>query len=268
MQLPDSVKRALMGAEDLAAYIYGGPVCATEGCENPTSKLPRIVEGRYGHDYARWCDECFAKVREKWDHDTDAAEAREAYREWLANESRIPDLYRRPDRDREGPASFANFQTIQNAAAKATCARYAKSLERDATREGLFLIGPVGTGKSHLAAAVLMEVGRGLWVPSLAMVDGCRPGNDKTLYTLALAEDLIVLDDVGTEVPSPWVQERMLNLIDRRYTRKLPTIITTNTTMNELEAALGERTVSRIMGMCHMVRFEGLDYRTLQRSAP
>ena len=60
----------------------------------------------------------------------------------------------------------------------------------------------------------------------------------------------------------------MLNLIDRRYTRKLPTVITTNTTMNELEAALGERSVSRIMGMCGMVRFEGLDYRTLQGGAP
>ncbi|MGQ9826036.1 MAG: ATP-binding protein, partial [Desulfotomaculales bacterium] len=74
--------------------------------------------------------------------------------------------------------------------------------------------------------------------------------------------ELVVLDELGAEKSSEWVTERLYVIINARYNEMLPTIITSNLEMEELEALPGwERIVSRLFEMCHLVKVDGKDYR-------
>ena len=76
--------------------------------------------------------------------------------------------------------------------------------------------------------------------------------------------ELLILDDLGSEKPTLWVQERLFVIINHRYRETLPTMITSNTRPKDLPAQLGERTASRIFSMCTGVELEGDDYRETQ----
>lgn len=158
---------------------------------------------------------------------------------------------------------------------------------------GLFLHGPVGTGKSHLAVATVYETVKnnpnafaripGPWeydpgnpgmrfafvsvVDLLATIkdsfDGSEVKKDKAnlLMRQVRGYEIIVLDDIGTEKPTDWVEEQLYALIDLRYRMQRATIFTTNCTVNQLESQIGSRVVSRIIDMTDGVKVEGPDYR-------
>lgn len=70
-----------------------------------------------------------------------------------------------------------------------------------------------------------------------------------------------MLDDVGTESPTEWVEEQLYSLIDLRYRMQRSTIFTPNCTVNQLEKQLGCRVVSRIIDMTDGIKVDGPDYR-------
>lgn len=67
---------------------------------------------------------------------------------------------------------------------------------------------------------------------------------------------LLILDDIGAEKPSEWVQERFYNIINDRNNELRSTVLTSNLTLDELEIRLGSRIRSRIEGMTIPVGFE------------
>lgn len=116
----------------------------------------------------------------------------------------------------------------------------------------LLLLGPVGTGKSHAAVAaarVVFDRGQEVrFLPVVELLDLLRPGGpENALYDLADVE-LLVLDDLGSERPTDWTAERLYALINRRWLEEAPTVCTTNLSPKELEAALGARVYSRLVG--------------------
>ncbi len=140
---------------------------------------------------------------------------------------------------------------------------------------GLYFCGGVGTGKTHLAVAVMNDLIRRERVPSLfvtvpELLDNLRgayndPAKDLDEWMEAVKNaDLLILDDLGSEKPTLWVQERLFVIINHRYRETLPTLITSNTGPKDLPAQLGERTASRIFSMCTGVELEGDDYRETQ----
>jgi DNA replication protein DnaC len=149
----------------------------------------------------------------------------------------------------------------------------AETLRRD--RRGLFITGPVGTGKTHLAIAVLRaslaaeQSGLFLTLPTLLRVIRStwdRRGDGPTereLIDTAASVDWLVLDDVGVEVASPWVQQEVYEVINARYVNRRPIVCTSNATTDELAQAdrLGERTVSRLRQMCEVITLTGADRR-------
>src|SRR5690606_28150228 len=71
---------------------------------------------------------------------------------------------------------------------------------------------------------------------------------------------LLILDDLGVENPSHWAQEKMFQLLNYRYSRRMPTVITTNADLD----MLGPRVRSRLLdeSMIHRVRITAPDFRT------
>lgn len=132
-------------------------------------------------------------------------------------------------------------------------------------RPSLFLMGPTGTGKTHTALAVMMRLFEATSlaprvVTAPVMCESLRPNGGATLDRYRNAQ-LLVLDDLGAEKVTGFVETVTLQVIDHRYRHKLPTIITTNVPADGLADMLGERVVSRIRGMCDTVIFDGPDLR-------
>jgi DNA replication protein DnaC len=150
--------------------------------------------------------------------------------------------------------------------------------------KGLLFHGPYGVGKTHLAVGILKAVirktaakGYFFETPDLlrqvrntynAQVDETEMGVLKPI----LAADVLVLDDLGTEKTSEWVQEMLGLLINSRYNTRRPTILTSNlhdpmdsADPNSFMFQIGARTRSRLLEMCEWVEIQGHDIRDKDR---
>jgi DNA replication protein DnaC len=137
----------------------------------------------------------------------------------------------------------------------------------------LLLLGPTGTGKTHIAYAalrLLCETPRRTdWkaISAAALLGDLRPapGRDtEAVLASYTSASLLLLDDLGAAKSSEWVEEVLYRLIDARYNACLPSIFATNvSTPDELTGRLGERTASRLVEMCrgHLITLKGADRR-------
>jgi DNA replication protein DnaC len=171
---------------------------------------------------------------------------------------------------------------------------YNESLERAAAQarriveahtvagRGLFFEGQPGVGKTHLAVAVLKEVMqrlnvRGLFYDTRDLLRVIRSTYDPSIRTTELEvlspvmrADLLVLDDLGAEKTSEWVEETMNLIVNTRYNQQRLTIFTSNypdipddTDPNALLFRIGARMRSRLHEMCEFVPMDGADYREM-----
>ena len=148
--------------------------------------------------------------------------------------------------------------------------------------KGLILHGVTGVGKTHLAVAILKAVirdkgARGFFCETSELLKQVRNTYNTSVELTELAilkpvleGQLLVLDDLGFERPSEWVQETIGLVINTRYNKRLPTIITSNlaeTDDNTVEKSfivqLGVRTRSRLLEMCDWVEMRGPDIRDI-----
>jgi DNA replication protein DnaC len=116
----------------------------------------------------------------------------------------------------------------------------------------LVLTGPSGCGKTHLAAAIAnrqIELANEVFftvVPDL--LDHLRatfaPGSDVTydeLFEAVRNVPLLVLDDLGTQSETSWAREKMFQVLNHRFNAELPTVITTNHPLSDLDERLRTR---------------------------
>lgn len=150
-----------------------------------------------------------------------------------------------------------------------------------AVDRGLLLMGPCGSGKTHLAVAVLQELirtgkpGRLLFsnfqdlIQQIQASFGSDQMPDKSEILRPLIEaDLLVLDELGSQKPTSFVQDVLYYLINSRYNEERPTIFTTNyldsppEREESLEQRISNRLRSRLHEMCEPVTLTSVaDYR-------
>jgi len=142
--------------------------------------------------------------------------------------------------------------------------------------EGLFITGGYGVGKTHLAAAITNYLIRskmatvifGNVTTLLGRLRSAYSDDSEYEETQILKElhdvDLLVIDDLGKEKPTPWVEEKLYNVVNERYENYKPIIVTSNLELEEIEQRLetcGGAIVSRIIEMCRGVKIVGPDFR-------
>jgi len=134
----------------------------------------------------------------------------------------------------------------------------------------LVLRGSYGCGKTHLAAAIANErMQRGssaLFVVVPDLLDQLRAGYGgdgdlgfESRFEAVRNAPMLILDDLGTQAPTAWAAEKLFQILNYRYNAKLPTVVTTNRELEELD----ERLRSRLghWGVVRVVEIKALDYR-------
>ena len=189
-------------------------------------------------------------------------------------DARIPPRYQK--------CTLDNFLTYPNEELlrAVECARRFAN-EFPAVQKGLMLIGPPGIGKTHIAVSVLRHVvgsvgARGLYYDTRALLKDIRSTYNPLTHTAemdvirpVMEAELLVLDDLGAERLTDWVEETMSLIVNTRYNERRPTIFTSNYEdipaeegeMNSLIVRVGFRLHSRLKEMCEFLEYDGPDYR-------
>lgn len=236
-------------------------------CDEHGAYASRNVVGRI---WSR-CPQCSAIADEERQREAAQAEHRQAEARHSAAiaAARIPARF--------VGRSFDNFAatTADQQHALTVCRDYAESFADGARRgAGLILSGRPGTGKSHLAAAVLQSVlsqdVRYLTCMDLirAVRDTWRRDSDKSeTQLLGYLErlDLLVIDEVGMQYGTDGEQTIIFDVLDRRYREVRPTMLLTNQDRAGFAAFIGERTFDRLKETCSWVSFDWPSYRPTAR---
>lgn len=239
---------------------------------------------------------------EYWEqHDREEAEKKaleERRKKEAAIQERVTKLIKNSGmRGRFQNRTFERWQmTGQNSRAFSTCKRYADAFQLmrpgkdergrakppEKERNGLFLIGGYGTGKTHLAAAIanqLMEGGTPVicmtMIDLLARIretyDKGGDGTEAQIMRLYTDVPLLIVDDLGSEQPTEWGSTMIFSIINARYEAYMPTIVTSNCGADELVQRMtprdatdrnAQKTVDRLREMCVAVQMDWPSWRS------
>lgn len=144
----------------------------------------------------------------------------------------------------------------------------ARALELAKGSGNLYIWGSRGTGKTHLATALVRRKDYGLLVKPQNMLrlmrdrfyDSKREANGIEFF---VSHRLLCIDDLGTEPLTPHTRSLLYEIIDGRWlNKKTGMIITSNFSPDDLATQLeADRIASRIAGMCKIIRLGGDDRR-------
>ena len=219
------------------------PKCHGTGWELYTAS-PKAVEDVYGVDntahieYARRCTKCFGFTKETFDY------------------TNVPDMYRDCD---IGKFDLSVYEKAPKILGDIYTSFFRDFKEWAKRGMGLYLFSKTpGSGKTFLACclgkSVMMKYGVTLkFVTTVDYID--KVSESYSLQKQGITNlptqpyfdaDVLILDDIGTQLDKPWQNQELFKLINERLENNRPTIYTSNYTIEKL--GVDERIKSRIMG--------------------
>jgi DNA replication protein DnaC len=209
------------------------------------------------------CNECAAERERQWTREDEVNAAAVAKRRFLerVKASGLPDALR--DIVDSGPLTPDSPGQAWRAAEE-----WGRSQVH-----GLLLTGPVGVGKTHMAAfaAGLMLKRRPLtWTSAPLLFARLGSGLGGEQHDMAIGQltskNGLVLDDMDKARPTEYGAENLFAAIDGRVSNGKPLLVTSNLSLAELAARYpqpyGEAIASRLAGYCEHYRLQGPDRRT------
>lgn len=156
-----------------------------------------------------------------------------------------------------------------------TCQNFIKNFNSD--YHNLFFYGTVGTGKSFLSGCVAKElIERGhsvIYFGATGLFDLLSKNsfdykNREELrgaYADLYQCDLLIVDDLGTELTNQFVTSQLFALLNERHMGKKATIISTNLSLEELRNRYSDRIFSRITSNYEVCKLSGQDIRMYKK---
>jgi DNA replication protein DnaC len=135
----------------------------------------------------------------------------------------------------------------------------------------LVLTGTYGCGKTHLAAAIAnqrVDAGQpAIFVVVPDLLDHLRstfgPASELSydrLFEQVRETNLLVLDDLGTQSSTPWAQEKLFQLLNHRYNGQLPTVITSNQRLEDMDQRIRSRLMD--LNLVERIHIAAPDFRS------
>ena len=172
---------------------------------------------------------------------------------------------------------YAGDDLLRFQKAADACKKFVKNFKSD--YHNLFFYGTVGTGKSFLSSCVakeLLDAGQlVLYFSSTQLFDvlsksvfekDSREAMDG-IYDDIYSCDLLIIDDLGTELVNTFVNSQLFSCLNNRNLRKKSTIISTNLSLEELRDRYSDRIFSRITSNYDIFKLTGPDIRMQKRRA-
>ncbi|MBQ6898194.1 MAG: ATP-binding protein [Clostridia bacterium] len=151
------------------------------------------------------------------------------------------------------------------------CRQYADSFDRNAP--SVLMAGQTGLGKTHLSLAIVgkvIEKGYSVLYNSaqnfFRELQNERFGKSgsSAFENMMLECDLLVIDDLGAEFSTSFTVSALYNIVNTRINTGLPTIISTNLSLTDIEKQYSNRISSRFIGEYSILFFEGKDIRQIK----
>ncbi len=153
-------------------------------------------------------------------------------------------------------ASFERMQIDENNLEAVTAAvQFCKNVQSGQKVKGLYVNGPFGVGKSYLMGAIARELSERniaslmVYVPDFVreMKDSIADQSYAGKMELLKEVPVLILDDIGAENLTPWIRDEVLGVIlNQRVNNHLPTLYTSNYSLEELEEHLSISNGNRI----------------------
>ena len=139
----------------------------------------------------------------------------------------------------------------------------------------LLMAGKTGLGKTHLSLAIAnkaIEKGYDVYYDSIQNLmtklereHFGKSVSDESVRDEILDCELLIIDDMGVEFITQYTLAELHNIINTRILNGLPTIISTNLEMQDIEQTYSQRIASRIIGSYRLLKFCGRDIRQIKK---
>ena len=166
----------------------------------------------------------------------------------------------------------------ENLKTKLAAIKFLQKFRNKEMKKGIIFVGQNGIGKTHISVAISNELLKEnvpvIFGTLTDLVEKYRKSykdhTESELTNLYAKVDLLIIDDLGVETMNDWMLSRLFVIINERMKNELPTIITTNYTLEELKIRLSvpnkvcetpNSIISRLCSMCYRVECKGNDYR-------